>query len=730
MKYLRSLINYGKMRKRPSLEFGKRIRRNIYSSSELERSCNKNFLWVSGFGPGTLTPVERTLDSGEWCGAEKSLEGRLGGYERRARAQPVPLGESEPWPDSQRRHTLQRSGCSAHLGFRRHAQSDLVRRAAQGEVERLEQHSTDVLLRDVTVGSLQEHDFCMNSSTDPTRSRSQENKKLKIEHKQCQECDQNQPENVCLIHSIIQINQQSKWDLERAAQQIKPTDARKPTFRWREDIIRDAWIQIRAESRPWTIEQFIRFQSIVTRQLRKGVQGPSSEKSSRHRLAQMRSTSLKKLFGACVTTSIIGGAKRGDAKSSPSGRADYRISATASNPERSSVSSRTRSSVATDTLSSSSWLAAATGTRPSWTRTARRFSSRHATASGGQTITRRNSSSLPRPRPVQDLPQIRSELRRRARDDSSARGLRLLLPDGLEEISRARPGRSQSLLRDKVPATRRYTWLSTRTRAANSSEGLTSLHVVCANSNMLAESLVDVCDVLNRPLRLEVRDRSNRTPLFYAAHERLYQTVESLLRRGAIPRVADADGSTPLHVICQRCAYDDNFASIFLAICDEIHRPVRLDARDERGPNPASVRRAEFRAGHRRRAAESWRRSRRLRFSRRERRLQNRPLYENELLNDSVGTATIPLRADAVAAVLERLENGGYELDLGDTPWSSTLRHSCTKWVILARVSVCRPSAARVTMRRGREAPRARVTYSIFYHELREFLFPAAMREV
>ncbi|CAB0030924.1 unnamed protein product, partial [Trichogramma brassicae] len=72
---------------------------------------------------------------------KKSLQGRLGGYERRARAQPVPLGESEAVATT---HNVaihcKRSGCSAHLGFRRHAQSGLVRRAAQGEVERLEQH--------------------------------------------------------------------------------------------------------------------------------------------------------------------------------------------------------------------------------------------------------------------------------------------------------------------------------------------------------------------------------------------------------------------------------------------------------------------------------------------------------------------------------------------------------------------------------------------------------------
>ncbi|KAL7298898.1 hypothetical protein TKK_0008005 [Trichogramma kaykai] len=59
------------------------------------------------------------------------------------------------------------------------------------------------------------------------------------------------------VKSIKQINQQSKWDLERAAQVMKTTDARKSTLKLRENIIRDAWIQIRAEPRPWTVEQFI-----------------------------------------------------------------------------------------------------------------------------------------------------------------------------------------------------------------------------------------------------------------------------------------------------------------------------------------------------------------------------------------------------------------------------------------------------------------------------------------
>ncbi|XP_014225672.1 ankyrin-1-like [Trichogramma pretiosum] len=121
-------------------------------------------------------------------------------------------------------------------------------------------------------------------------------------------------------------------------------------------------------------------------------------------------------------------------------------------------------------------------------------------------------------------------------------------------------------------------------------EGLTPLHLLCRNSkdkySGLAEWLLEIGeDVMGRPLRLDARDDLGRTPLYYALKRASKTVAELLLRRGADPNLADAEGWTPLHVICRMTTANspDEIAKSFFDVCDEMQLEVEIDARDKLG---------------------------------------------------------------------------------------------------------------------------------------------------
>ncbi|CAB0041187.1 unnamed protein product [Trichogramma brassicae] len=82
-----------------------------------------------------------------------------------------------------------------------------------------------------------------------------------------------------------------------------------------------------------------------------------------------------------------------------------------------------------------------------------------------------------------------------------------------------------------------------------------------------------------------VATQTDDSPLHLALPYFNERIVELLLRSGADPNLANAEGLTPLHVICQR-EYNDDLAEIFFKMCDEKHQTVRVDARDKRGRMP------------------------------------------------------------------------------------------------------------------------------------------------
>uniref|UniRef100_A0ABD2W1X9 Uncharacterized protein n=1 Tax=Trichogramma kaykai TaxID=54128 RepID=A0ABD2W1X9_9HYME len=56
-----------------------------------------------------------------------------------------------------------------------------------------------------------------------------------------------------------------------------------------------------------------------------------------------------------------------------------------------------------------------------------------------------------------------------------------------------------------------------------------------------------------------------------------------LLRHGADPCLANAEGLTLLHIICKEELDDFDLVEMIFKICDEKHRPVQVDAQDNYG---------------------------------------------------------------------------------------------------------------------------------------------------
>ncbi|CAB0036118.1 unnamed protein product [Trichogramma brassicae] len=117
-------------------------------------------------------------------------------------------------------------------------------------------------------------------------------------------------------------------------------------------------------------------------------------------------------------------------------------------------------------------------------------------------------------------------------------------------------------------------------------KGLTPLHTMCARhrDDSYLKSFLDVCDQVERWVRIDARDQSGQTPLQLAVNENHKKVARLLLRRGADPDLVDAKGSTLLHVICQKPSnYQYAFLKILFEVSDELGKSVDVDARDGSG---------------------------------------------------------------------------------------------------------------------------------------------------
>ncbi|CAB0029120.1 unnamed protein product [Trichogramma brassicae] len=124
-----------------------------------------------------------------------------------------------------------------------------------------------------------------------------------------------------------------------------------------------------------------------------------------------------------------------------------------------------------------------------------------------------------------------------------------------------------------------------------SGDGSTALHIICEKCNDCDFDWVvlffEICDENNQTVRIDAKDRLGRTPLQLALTNGRRTIAETLLRRGSDPNLADPEGSTPLHIICQVIRYDkDEFVKVFFEINRERNQVVRVDARDILGQTP------------------------------------------------------------------------------------------------------------------------------------------------
>ncbi|XP_014220907.1 ankyrin repeat and protein kinase domain-containing protein 1-like [Trichogramma pretiosum] len=78
--------------------------------------------------------------------------------------------------------------------------------------------------------------------------------------------------------------------------------------------------------------------------------------------------------------------------------------------------------------------------------------------------------------------------------------------------------------------------------------GLTPLHIIYKEST--AKMLFELSNERYRPVLVDARDNEGWTALHVALAEGCKKTAELMLRLGADPNLANAEGETPLHVIC------------------------------------------------------------------------------------------------------------------------------------------------------------------------------------
>uniref|UniRef100_A0ABD2XQJ9 Uncharacterized protein n=1 Tax=Trichogramma kaykai TaxID=54128 RepID=A0ABD2XQJ9_9HYME len=126
----------------------------------------------------------------------------------------------------------------------------------------------------------------------------------------------------------------------------------------------------------------------------------------------------------------------------------------------------------------------------------------------------------------------------------------------------------------------------------------TPLHLICQKKYDydLVKLFFKIFDEQHQLVEINARDKWGCAPLHYAVRRgcRLKRTTELLLRRGANPILADKDGSTPLHLICDlSCNSDDacrddndGLLELFFKICDDQNQSVQVDARDKLDMTP------------------------------------------------------------------------------------------------------------------------------------------------
>ncbi|CAB0041348.1 unnamed protein product [Trichogramma brassicae] len=113
--------------------------------------------------------------------------------------------------------------------------------------------------------------------------------------------------------------------------------------------------------------------------------------------------------------------------------------------------------------------------------------------------------------------------------------------------------------------------------------GMTLLHKICKNND---SELAKLFLSQSNDVKIDARDEKDRTPLHWALATGSETTTELLLRRGACPNLADAQGSTALHFACKRGFECNDSAKRLLELARDNRRRLKLDAKDTQGRTP------------------------------------------------------------------------------------------------------------------------------------------------
>ncbi|XP_023316639.1 tankyrase-1-like [Trichogramma pretiosum] len=119
---------------------------------------------------------------------------------------------------------------------------------------------------------------------------------------------------------------------------------------------------------------------------------------------------------------------------------------------------------------------------------------------------------------------------------------------------------------------------------------VTPLHNVCKGGHDnadLAEILFEMSDEKQQLIQVNAQNELGWTPLHYALfYGSRKGIVQVLLRRGADSNLANVEGSTPLHIICNNFHSNIDLAELFFEINDERQQLVEVNARDNSGNAP------------------------------------------------------------------------------------------------------------------------------------------------
>ncbi|XP_014233513.2 ankyrin-3-like [Trichogramma pretiosum] len=118
---------------------------------------------------------------------------------------------------------------------------------------------------------------------------------------------------------------------------------------------------------------------------------------------------------------------------------------------------------------------------------------------------------------------------------------------------------------------------------------ITPLHAICKRKNGddgLLKRFFEINDELNQLVEVDAKNEEGSTPLHLALSHGCKKMNQLLLQRHADPNLANAEGHTPLHVICQREEDDVDLVKMLFEMSDKLNKPIQIDARDKFGCAP------------------------------------------------------------------------------------------------------------------------------------------------